>query len=72
MSNRAKVPRLNPALILGFAMLAVANLFLYLTKMLPLSGDVADPLNGFMFGTAIGAMLLGLVKQARLKRARRR
>lgn len=48
---------------LGLILLVVANVTTYiLTRHTSLSEQVVDPAAGFLFGAAIGALLLGIYK----------
>ena len=59
----------NLTLMLGCIALIVANVTQYLLKR---SGSVpesiADPVNGFLFGIAIGTLLLSIVLRTRRSR----
>ena len=57
---------LNDISRLGLILLVIANLVGYLlTRHSTLSEHVSDPIAGFMMGTAIAVLLLGMYKQRR-------
>ena len=61
--------RKNEITRLGLILLAVANLIGYLlTRHSSVSEQVSDPIAGFMMGTAIAVLLLGIHLQRRSPR----
>jgi hypothetical protein len=57
-------PRLHPVTLVGLAFLAIAGITRMLLEQRPtISEHVVDPIVGFLYGIAIGAMLVGLWRQ---------
>ena len=58
--------RLSRLTTFGLAVLALAGIVRFLTeRKTTLPESVTDPVNGFLYGVAIGAMLLGIWRQSR-------
>jgi hypothetical protein len=63
-STRSTRPR--RLLTIGLIALAVANVATYIIqRKLALPEHIADPLSGFLMGTAIALMFLGIMAQAK-------